>query len=60
MVKNKAPAFADLLLAIPELAVKDLPKRRAARIVRERADYVWLFGEAAHAPMARQKDSSVE
>lgn len=34
-LKSKVPSFADLLLAVPELAADDLPKRRPARIVRE-------------------------
>jgi hypothetical protein len=32
---NKVPSFADLLLAVPALEPDDLPKRRAARIMRE-------------------------
>ena len=34
-LKSKVPSFADLLLAVPPLGEQDLPKRRAARIVRE-------------------------
>jgi prevent-host-death family protein len=33
-LKSKVPSFADLLLAVPELAADDLPKRLPARIVR--------------------------
>jgi prevent-host-death family protein len=33
-LKSKVPTFADLLLAVPELAADELPKRRPARIVR--------------------------
>jgi antitoxin Phd len=36
-LKRKVPSFADLLLAVPQLTVKDLPARRSARIVREGA-----------------------
>jgi antitoxin Phd len=36
-LKSKVPSFADLLLAVPQLAMEDLPKRRPARIVREGA-----------------------
>ena len=36
-LKRKVPSFADLLLAVPQLAVEDLPERRSARIVREGA-----------------------
>jgi antitoxin Phd len=32
----KIPSFADLLLAVPQLAREDLPERRPARIVQER------------------------
>jgi hypothetical protein len=32
---NKVSSFADLLLAVPALEPDDLPKRRAARIMRE-------------------------
>lgn len=35
-LKSKVPSFADLLLAVPDFAMPDLPKRRPARIVRER------------------------
>ena len=34
-LKSKIPSFADLLLAVPQLAADDLPKRRPARIVRD-------------------------
>ncbi len=34
-LKSKVPSFADLLLAVPPLAMDELPKRRPARIVRE-------------------------
>jgi prevent-host-death family protein len=33
-LKSKVPSFADLLLAVPELAADELPKRRPARIIR--------------------------
>ena len=36
-LKSKVPSFADLLLAVPQLTVEDLPERRSARIVREGA-----------------------
>jgi antitoxin Phd len=36
-LKCKVPSFADLLLAVPQLTVEDLPERRSARIVREGA-----------------------
>jgi antitoxin Phd len=36
-LKRKLPSFADLLLAVPQLAEEDLPERRPARIVREGA-----------------------
>ena len=35
-LKSKVPAFADLLLAVPPLDPDDLPKRKPARISRER------------------------
>ena len=34
-LKSKIPSFADLLLAVPQLGMDDLPQRRRARIVRE-------------------------
>ena len=34
-LKRKVPSFADLLLAVPQFGMEDLPKRRPARIVRE-------------------------
>lgn len=34
-LKNKVPSFADLLLAVPQLGMEDLPERRPARIVRQ-------------------------
>jgi prevent-host-death family protein len=34
-LKSKIPSFADLLLAVPELAPDELPRRRRARIIRE-------------------------
>jgi prevent-host-death family protein len=33
----RIPSFADLLLAVPQFTVEDLPERRSARIVREGA-----------------------
>ncbi len=33
-LKSKVPSFAELLLAVPELAAEELPKRRPARIIR--------------------------
>jgi antitoxin Phd len=33
-LKSKVPSFADLLLAVPQLTMEDLPERRPARIVR--------------------------
>jgi prevent-host-death family protein len=36
-LKSKVPSFADLLLAVPQLAMDDLPERRPARIVRKDA-----------------------
>jgi antitoxin Phd len=36
-LKCKVPSFADLLLAVPQFTVEDLPERRSARIVREGA-----------------------
>jgi len=33
-LKNKAPSFADLLLAVPAIDPDELPKRRPARITR--------------------------
>ena len=35
-LQGKIPSFADILLAVPELSMEDLPERRPARIVRER------------------------
>jgi prevent-host-death family protein len=35
-LKSTVPSFADLLLAVPPLDLDDLPKRRPARIVRDR------------------------
>lgn len=35
-LKTRAPSFADLLLALPPLDPKDLPKRRPARMVSQR------------------------
>jgi antitoxin Phd len=35
-LKNRVPSFADLLLAIPPLERGDLPKRRPARVARQR------------------------
>lgn len=35
-LKSKVPTFADLLLAVPQLDPDDLPKRKPARIARER------------------------
>ncbi len=37
-LKSKVPSFADLLLAVPQLAEEDLPKRTSARIVRDGID----------------------
>jgi prevent-host-death family protein len=34
-LKSKVPSFADLLLAVPQLAMEDLPERRPARIARK-------------------------
>ena len=36
-LKCKVPSFADLLLAVPQLSMEELPPRRPARIVREGA-----------------------
>jgi antitoxin Phd len=33
-LKSKVPSFADFLLAVPQLGMKDLPERHPARIVR--------------------------
>jgi antitoxin Phd len=33
-LKSRVPSFADLLLAVPQLTMEDLPERRPARIVR--------------------------
>ncbi len=35
-LKSVVPRFADLLLAVPQLGLVDLPKRRPAAIVRNR------------------------
>lgn len=35
-LKKSVPTFAELLLAIPELNEEDLPKRRPARVVRQK------------------------
>ncbi|HEU5018556.1 MAG TPA: type II toxin-antitoxin system Phd/YefM family antitoxin [Pseudolabrys sp.] len=34
-VKRRIPSFADLLLAVPELTLEDIPRRRPARVLRE-------------------------
>ena len=34
-LQTRVPSFADLLLAVPLLEPKDLPKRRPARVMRD-------------------------